>query len=156
MTKDQGKPSKSSKFQLFRLAQNVDKKALCMNRVIPVLVLSILLGCKRSSDFENLFSSLSTGVPQFQKIENFSRPTDAGKGDFFSVDFTQSPEQFHGFISKLGTTETDVLSTKGALHVKVNSKINPKYPWFLEVKADTTEAGEKMIHVHVEGRQIYE
>ena len=103
-----------------------------------------------------MFSDFSIGVPEYQRIESFTHPADAVKGDYFSLEFTQSPTQFGKFISKLGVAATNVLSPAGVSHVTVASRINPKYPWFLSLKAEAVNGQEKTYRVHVEGQQPYD
>src|SRR6266487_2296862 len=88
-----------------------------MNRIVPILLLGILIGCTRSTKMEAVFSDLSIGVPEYQSIQSFTHPADAVKGDYFSLDFTQSSAQFHRFISKVSVAEGAVLSPLGASHV---------------------------------------
>jgi hypothetical protein len=127
-----------------------------MSHLISLLLLVFLSGCGQSSKLDSLLSDLSTGAPEYQSVRKFSQPADVVKGDYFDLDFTQSPSQFHRFVSSLGTTELATLSPTGAPSVRVASKINPKYPWFLTVKAEAADGAEKTYHVHVEGRQPYD
>ena len=120
------------------------------------LLLCILAGCSQSSRLEDVFSDFSIGVPSYQSVETFTHPQDAVKGDYFTLDFVQSPAQFGAFLSKLGVAETNVLSPAGVPHVTVASKINPKYPWFLSLKAEALPGAERRYRVHVEGRQPYD
>jgi hypothetical protein len=108
-----------------------------------------------SSELEGTFSDLSVGVPGYEKVENFDRPADAVQGDFFSTDLIQSSNQFAAFISKLGLAQTNVLSAAGVPFVSVKSKIDPKYPWLLSVKAAPVEGTGARYRVHIEGRQPY-
>jgi hypothetical protein len=121
-----------------------------------ILLLGSLVGCARSSKLEDVFSDLSVGVPGYQSLGSFTHPADAVKGDYFSADLVQSSNQFGAFISKLGVAETNVLSSAGVSHVTVASKLNPKYPWFVSLKATTLEGTEKRYQVYVEGRQPYD
>jgi hypothetical protein len=124
-----------------------------MIRIVGLLVLISAGGCTQSSKLDACFSDLSVSAPLYNSIERFFRPADAVKGDYFDLDITQSEPQFHHFLSSLGVTETTVLSSLGAPHVRVPSKTNPKYPWFLAVKAQVDGSA---YHVHVEGRQPYD
>ncbi len=101
-----------------------------------------------------LFSDMAAGVPEYQRIEKFMHPADAMKGDYFSLELRQSLPQFKRFVSKLGVAEAAVLSPAGISHIPVASKINPKYPWFLSVKAEALERDE--YQVRVEGQQPYD
>jgi hypothetical protein len=107
--------------------------------IFVVLLLGIA-GCTRSARLEDLFSDFSIGVPSYQSVEAFN----------------QSSNQFGAFISKLGVAETNVLSGAGVSGVRVASKIDPKYPWFLSLKAHAVEGPEKRYCVHVEGQQPYD
>lgn len=127
-----------------------------MKRIAALLSLCSLMSCARSSSPDSVFSDFSIGVPEYQRIETFNHPADAVKGDYFSMEFTQSATQFYKFISKLGVAETNVLSSAGASHVAVASKINPNYPWFLSLKAEAVDGREKTYRVHVEGQQPYD
>ena len=127
-----------------------------MNRIVPILWLGILIGCTRSTKMEAVFSDLCIGVPEYQSIQSFTHPADAVKGDYFSLDFTQSSAQFHRFISKVSVAEGAVLSPLGASHVSAASKTSAKYPWFLSVRAEAVKGAENTYHVHVEGRQPYD
>lgn len=121
-----------------------------------LLLFCILAGCSRSSRLEDVFSDFSIGVPGYQRVETFTHPQDAVKGDYFTSDFVQSSTQFEAFMSKLGVTETNVLSPAGVPHVTVASKTNPKYPWFLSLKAEALQGAEPRYRVHVEGRHPYD
>src|SRR5215467_2215135 len=100
-----------------------------MKHIGAILLAASLTGCGRSSRMNALFSDMATGVPEYQRIERFTRPADVVKGDYFSLELRQSSDQFNRFISKLGVAEAAVLSPAGISHVSVASKINPKYPW---------------------------
>jgi hypothetical protein len=126
-----------------------------MSHLISLLLLVSLSGCGQSSKLDSLLSDLSTGAPEYQSIQKFSQPVDAVKGNYFDLEFTQSASQFHRFVSSLGTTEPATLSPTAAPFVRVASKINPRYPWFLTVKAEAGDGAQKTYHVHVEGRQPY-
>jgi hypothetical protein len=119
-----------------------------------VFLLGSLAACKQSSKLDDVFSDLSVGVPVYESIDSFDHPADAVKGDYFSLDFVQSSNQFSAFMSKLGVAQADVLSAAGVSHVAVASKINPKYPYFFDVKAK--KDSERHYHVHVDGRQPYD
>src|SRR5256885_6818798 len=127
-----------------------------MSRIVPILLLGILIGCTRSTEMKGVFSDLSIGVPEYQSIQSFTHPADAVKGDYFSLDFTQSSAQFHRFISKVSVAEGTVLSPAGASHVATASRVSLKYPWFLSIKAEAVNGAENTYHVHVEGRQPYD
>jgi hypothetical protein len=124
--------------------------------IVTILLLGSFIGCKRPPKLEDAFSDLSIGVPAYESVETFDHPADAVKGDYFSLDFTQSSNQFNDFISKLGVTETNVLSPGGVPHVTVASKTSPKCPWFLALKARPLEGPEHRYRVHLEGRQPYD
>ena len=125
-----------------------------MKHLAAILLAASLIGCGRSSGVDALFSDMATGVPEYQRIERFTRPTDAVKGDYFSLELRQSSAQFNSFLSKLGVAETAALSPAGISHVSVASKASPKYPWFLSVRAQALERGG--YRVHVEGQQPYD
>src|SRR6476660_8876484 len=95
----------------------------CMreSRIALLVLLSSLTACMRASKLEEVFSDLSVGVPGYQRVETFTHPVDAVKGDYFSLDLVQSPNQFGAFITRLGLAETNVLSTPGLSHVLVAS-----------------------------------
>ena len=126
------------------------------NRNATLLLTLVLMGCTRSSRLEDVFSDFSIGVPNYQTVESFTHPADVVKGDYFSLDLVQSSNQFSAFISRLGVAETNVLSPVGVPHLTVTSKINPKYPWFLSLKAEALAGAEKRYRIHVEGRQPYD
>jgi len=130
----------------------------CMRAFLNIAVLLLLGGaaCTRTSSPEHVFSDLSVGVPGYQTILSLTHPADAMNGDYFSMDLIQSSNQFGAFISKLGLAETNVLSAVGVSHVSVASKINPKYPWFLSLKAAAIEGRERLYRVHIEGQQPYD
>jgi hypothetical protein len=123
---------------------------------IVVLLLLGCAGCTRSAGPESVFSDLSVGVPSYQSVQTFTHPADAVKGDYFSMDLIQSSNQFGAFVAKLGLAETNVLSAVGVSHVPVASKINPKYPWFLSLKAAALEGTGKRYRIHIEGQQPYD
>ena len=120
------------------------------------MLLCTLVGCSRSTRLEDVFSDVSFGVPAYQSLETFTRPQDAVKGDYLSLDFVQSSAQFREFISKLGVAETNLLSPAGVQHIAAASKINPKYPWSLSVMAEALPGVEPRYRVHVEGRRPYD
>jgi hypothetical protein len=124
-----------------------------MIRIVGLLVLIFAGGCTRSSKLDACFSDLSVGAPEYRSIEKFFQPADVVKGDYFDLDITQSEPQFHRFLSGLGVAKASVVSPLGATHVRVASKTNAKYPWFLAVRA---QAEGSAYHVHVEGRQPYD
>ncbi len=127
-----------------------------MNRILTFLVLGAFISCARSSKIEALFSDMSIGVPEYQSIEKFNHPMDAAKGDYFSVDFVQSSNQLKRLITKMGLTETDVLSSGPISPVSVASKINLNHPWFLSVKAEAIHGMEKSYRVRIEGIQPFD
>jgi len=40
--------------------------------------------------------------------------------------------------------------------VRAESKINPEYPWMLEVAAKIASSPDKSYRIHIEGRQHYD
>ena len=104
------------------------------------------------SRFRKLFGDLSVGVPDYQTFTGFTQPQAAIKGDFCSVNLTQSETQFLAFVGRLGVSQASVLSLTG-VWVRANSNIDPKHPWMLLVRADSTNAA---YHLHIEGRQPYD
>lgn len=125
---------------------------------VAVLLICVLASCSRhatpESRFRELFKDLSVGVPNYLAFDSFSQPDDALKGDSCSADFSQSETQFSEFLSSLGISETNVLSSSGAW-VSVQSRLDPKYPWMLLVQAHGTNTPERVYRVHIEGRQPY-
>jgi hypothetical protein len=127
-------------------------------RFISVMALAscFLVSCSKpatpEAKFKVLFGDLSVGVPDYQALTGFTQPQDAIKGDFCSVDLTQSEMQFAAFVGRLGVPQAIVLSSTG-VWVRASSKTDPKYPWMLLVRADSTNA---TYHLHIEGRQPYD
>jgi hypothetical protein len=107
------------------------------------------------SQFRELFSDMSIAPPEYQKLQEITHPSDAAKGDYCILTFTQSESQFHRFVKNLGTSEEKVLSSSPEW-VRVNSKLDPKYPWLLCVSAELTNMPEKTYVVHIDGRQPYD
>jgi hypothetical protein len=107
------------------------------------------------SRFKDLFSDLSTGVPQYQTLNNFTQPEDAFKGDYSEIDLTQSETQFRDLVSRLGETPKHILSDTN-LWITVRSKMDPKYPWHLNVQAHISPSNTNNYEVHIEGRQPYD
>src|SRR5437879_419096 len=105
------------------------------------------------SRFQMLFSDMSIGVPEYQTIRELSLPDLAKKGDHFKVEVTESYAQFTRLITKLGVAEDAVLSQPGVSDLKVTSKLNPRYPWFLSLKAEAVDTPDKTYKMHLEGRQ---
>jgi hypothetical protein len=111
------------------------------------------------SEFKDLFSELSVGAPQYQTFSNFFRPPDALKGDVCNADFIQSEDQFRLFASRLGVSPEKILSSTGSPNndwIKVNSKLNPKYPWMIKVEARASGSVTNAYEVHIEGIQPYD
>jgi len=119
-----------------------------------VLLGVIVAGCKKQSDFDALFTDMSIGVPEYESISEFTHPADTVKGDNFTATFIQSDEQFNHFMATLGVSQAQVLSSSGT-RVSANSKIDPKYPWELTIKAEITNAPDKKYIVSMDGRQPY-
>jgi hypothetical protein len=132
---------------------------------LGILILAVGLAClihfatrpapTTQSNFKELFSDLSIGVPEYKSINQFTHPADAIKGDYFTSDFSQTEIQFQHLASKLGVPEKQVLAPSGVSLITVNSKIDPKYPWGLSIKAEITNAPEKIFLVHLEGTEPY-
>jgi hypothetical protein len=106
------------------------------------------------SRFRALFADLSIGVPDYQRFDSFAQPLDAIKGDFFSLEFEQSEPQFRQFAAKLGASHARLVSSTG-IWVRANCRIDPEYPWMLEVRADVAASPDKCYKIHIEGRQPY-
>ena len=107
------------------------------------------------SRFKDLFADLSIGTPGYQTLFEVTHPSFTLKGDYCTLDFSQSSNQFHEFIVKIGASETTILSSSG-VWIRADSKINPKYPWTLLVRADNTNTSDKVYRVHIEGHQPYD
>jgi hypothetical protein len=126
-------------------------------RLVVVILLAAFLwftSFSAGAKFRSLFADLSIGAPEYQTIYGFDHPLDAVKGDYLGADFSQSDDQFHRFTAKVGTSETQALSAEGAW-VTATSKINPKYPWHLLIKAEPVNTPVKSYRLHIEGRQPY-
>jgi hypothetical protein len=121
--------------------------------ILGCLVLSCSKPATPESRFRDFFSDLSVGVPDYQTLAGFTQPEDALKGDFCTIDFSQSETQFVAFVARLGVPQSSVLSSTG-VWVTAHSKLDPKYPWMLLVHS--TNAPDKIYHVHIEGRQPYD
>jgi hypothetical protein len=124
----------------------------------------VLIGCTfwscskpatPESKFRTLFSELSVGVPEYQTFHGFSRPDDAIKGDFCTADFSQSETQLRKFVTRLGVSQESVLSSTN-FWIRADSKMEPKYPWMLEVRAHISSSTTNSYEVHIEGRQPYD
>jgi hypothetical protein len=105
-------------------------------------------------DFNTLFADMSIGVPERESISTFTHPADAAKGDYFTAIFTQSDAQFHRFAAATGASEAQLLSSTGAW-MTADSKMDPKYPWQLSVKAAITNAPDKRYIISMQGQQPY-
>jgi hypothetical protein len=105
-------------------------------------------------DLRALFADMSIGMPEYEKIQEFTRPADAIKGDFFTLVFSQSEAQFHRFVANTGVSATAILSSSG-VSITAPSKADPKFPWLLTLRAEVTNAPNKIYRVHIEGRQPY-
>jgi hypothetical protein len=106
------------------------------------------------SRFRALFADLSVGVPRYQKFHGFSQPEDALKGDFCTADFVQSDTQFREFVSRLGVSPDSILSSTSSW-IRADSKMSPKYPWMLQVRAHLGSTSNTY-DVHIDGRQPYD
>jgi hypothetical protein len=106
------------------------------------------------SNFRDLFTELSVGPPEYQKLYVFNHPDDAIRQDFFSAEISQSEPQFRQFAAKLGVPRESILSSTG-IWVRADSKINPDYPWWLDVRAEPTGLANKSYKVHIEEREPY-
>jgi hypothetical protein len=106
------------------------------------------------SRFADLFADLSIGVPGYQKLRGFSHPEFILKGDFCTTDFVQSDTQFREFVSRLGVSADSILSSTSSW-IRVDSKINPEYPWMLQVRGRTGSTSNTY-DVHIEGQQPYD
>ena len=95
------------------------------------------------------------GVPDYERFDSFMQPLDAIKGDFFTAEFGQSEPQLRQFATKLGISHESVMSSTG-VWVRVDSKLNPKHPWMLEVRAAVATSPTNSYKIHVEGRQPYD
>jgi hypothetical protein len=134
------------------------KKILLSAVILFTLVTIVALSFRPStpeSQFQSLFTDLSTGLPEYQKLESFEQPVDAIKGDFFNSQLIQSETQLHRFAIKLGVPPKSLLSSGGVL-VRANSTLNPRYPWVLKVRADTANPLDKTYRVRLEGRKAYD
>ena len=118
----------------------------------------ILCSCLKpatpESEFNELFTNLSVGVPKYQILHDFSRPDDAIKGDFCTADFIQSESQFNEFVAHLGVSRESILSSN-SVSVRADSKLDPKYPWTLHVQAHSSNSSTNSYEVHIEGVQAY-
>src|SRR4051794_33567485 len=107
------------------------------------------------SRFNDFFADLSVGTPGYQTLFEATHPSDVIKGDYCTLDFSQSSIQFREFLAKLGASEQKILSSS-EVWITVNSKLNPEYPWHLLVHANKLNSPEVMYRVHIEGRQQYD
>ncbi|HXI70653.1 MAG TPA: hypothetical protein VNN22_09905 [Verrucomicrobiae bacterium] len=112
-------------------------------------------GFRPESRFKALFADLSIEAPEYHTFLDFSQPLDAVKGDYFDLDVSQSDIQFREFVKRVGVSEESVLSSNGTW-VSADSKIDPKYPWKLNIHADATNSSDKIFRLHIEGRQPYD
>ena len=106
------------------------------------------------SRFRALFADLSIGVPDYQRFDSFAQPLDTIKGDFFSLEFGQSEPQLRQFAAKLGAPHAGIVSSTG-IWVRAESRIDPKHPWMLEVRAALAASPDKSYKIHIEGGQPY-
>jgi len=126
---------------------------------VTALLVCVICSCSKpatpESRFRELFTDLSVGVPQYQALHDFSQPLDAAKGDFCTADFSQSETQFREFVAHLGVSQESILSST-SLWIRADSKMNPKYPWMLEVRAHISSSTTNSYEVHIDGRQPYD
>jgi hypothetical protein len=106
------------------------------------------------SRFRALFADLSIGVPDYQRFDSFAQPLYTIKGDFFSLEFSQSEPQFRQFATKLGAPRENIVSLTG-IWARADSRMNPNHPWLLKVRADVAASPDKSYKIHIEGRQPY-
>jgi hypothetical protein len=116
---------------------------------------SCLKSATPESEFKKLFADLSINAPEYQTLHNFARPIDTVKGDYFTADFQQSEQQFRDFLARIKVSEHEVSSKDGAW-IKADSKINPKYPWMLNIQAKEADWTNNTYQVHIEGREPYD
>ena len=127
---------------------------------IVVFITLIFITCKilksnsPESQFNAFFADLSVGVPEHLTLTEFSKPSDAVKGDFCIIDMFQTASQFKDFTSHIGVSEIEAVSPRGAI-VQAHSRIDPKYPWILMVHAEPTNSPAILYRVHIEGSQPY-
>ena len=124
-----------------------------------ILLICLCFSCSKpttpESRFRALFADLSVGVPDYQALTGFTQPEDAIKGDVCTADFSQTDAQFAAFVTRLGVSQSSVLSSTG-VWITAKSKLDPKYPWMLLVHAESTNAPDKIYRVHIDGRQPYD
>src|SRR3954468_14602935 len=77
--------------------------------------------------FRDFFADLSIDAPGYQTLFEVTHPSFVLMGDYCTLEFSQSSNQFREFIAKLGASEESILSSSG-VWVRVNSKIDPEYP----------------------------
>ncbi len=127
---------------------------LVISLVINVLILVYNVRHPPSPEvrFRQLFSDMTIEAPTYQTLQEMTYPPDTIKGDYCILTFTQSESQFHRFATNLGVSEQKLLSSSSDW-IRVNTKLEPRYPWFLDVSAQATNLPEKTYLVHIEGRQ---
>lgn len=123
--------------------------------LVAFVILAIWSCLKRTpeSEFKELFADLSITTPEYQTFGNFSRPSDVTQQDFFTADFQQSEKQFHDFLARMKVSEQEICSKDG-VWIRADSKIDPKYPWMLNIQAQASSTN-KTYEVHIEGREPY-
>ena len=134
------------------------KRKLLFSGVTTVFV-CIVCCCSKpatpESRFRDLFTYLSIGVPEYQTFHGFSQPEDTIKGDFCTVDFSQSQTQFREFVTRLGVSQASIISSN-SFWIKADYKGEPKYPWMLKVQAHTSNLNSNTWEIHIEGMQPYD
>ena len=122
-------------------------------------VIWMISSCSRpvtpESRFKIVFEDMSVGAPPYQVLVGFSQPQSVIKGDFFTADFTTSRPQFDTFMYRSGGTNQDFLSPKGAW-ITAQSRMNPRYPWILEIHTQYLSSDTNLYQVHIEGKQPYD
>jgi hypothetical protein len=98
---------------------------------------------------------MSIGIPEYQTLYAVDHPALVLKGDYCTVEFSQSEAQFLQFVSKLNVSQETVLSSNG-VWIKAVSRINPQYPWMLQIRAWIFRAATKSYRIQIEGRQPYD
>jgi hypothetical protein len=116
--------SRDLKFGMLRIKE---RAFITIAATISLCLVSCSKPSSSESDFKELFSDLSVGVPQYQTFSNFFRPADAIKVDVCSADFSQTESQFRAFAARLGADPAKIMLSND-IWIKAYSKIDPKYP----------------------------
>lgn len=97
---------------------------------------------------------MSLGHPEYVTIEQCTQPMDLVKGDYFEAVIIQSPEQIKNLFAKLGDSSQERFFESPKLF-SAKSRLNPEYPWLLQISISPTNTQQKCYRVHIEGRQPY-